>query len=84
MVDQRSKGAITAEAEEALRLLNGPVFGRAYDEARRLFIDEWIGAETVQHRELCWSKVAGLDEVQRQLRRIIGQGEHASRSPDAR
>lgn len=82
--EQRSKGEDIARAGEAQHLLRGPIFAAAYDHARLLFIREWEDSETVQQRELCWAKVQGLSEVQRQLRRIIGQGEHASRQPDER
>jgi hypothetical protein len=78
-----SKGMQIARAEEASRLLHGPVFADAYARARQLFIQEWEEADSTQRRELCWAKVAGLTEVQRQLRRIISAGEHASRT-DAR
>lgn len=79
---QYSRGALIARAEEASRLLHGPVFTDAYAATRELFITEWLEATTVQSRELCWAKVAGLAEVQRQLRRIVGDGEHASSMPE--
>ncbi len=81
---QPSRGEIIARAQEANNLLNGPIFSTAFDHARSLFIREWDDAETVQIREVCWAKVQGLKEVQRQLRRIISKGKHASRQPDER
>ena len=74
---------LIAEAQEAERLLNGPVFTKAYAATREHFIREWQEAKDVASRELAHAKVAGLAEVQRQLRRTISAGEHASRT-DAR
>ena len=77
-----SRGALIARAEEALRLLSEPVFVDAFEATKALFTKEWLEADSVQSRELCWAKVAGLDEVRRQLRRIVGVGEHASQTPE--
>lgn len=75
---QRSPGQLIARAEEARRLLNGPIFEEAFEEARTIFVDEWIGAQGAVEREACHAKVIGLIEVQRQLRGIISRGEYAS------
>ena len=56
----------------------------AFAGARSAFVAEWEAAEDPARREMCWAKVAGLSEVQRQLRGAISQGEHASRQPDER
>jgi hypothetical protein len=77
-----SKGYLQARAVEADRLLNGPVFADAMAAAREQFIEEWEEEEAPDLREVCWAKVVGLKEVQRQLRRIIAKGEYASRQPD--
>ena len=79
---EHSRGHLIARAEEANRLLNGPIMQEAFAEAEALFIREWKEAETPARREICWAKVAGLDEVRRHLRRVKSQGEHASLSPD--
>lgn len=63
-----------ARAEEALRLLEGPVFSAAMEGARATFIREWEAAETVDERERAWASVHALREVQRQLRRIVSRG----------
>lgn len=63
---------------EADRLLNGEVFSDVLEACHARFVKEWITAETAIHREMCHAKVIGLVEIQRQLRRIIGEGEHAS------
>lgn len=79
MVDRHQ---LIAEGEEASRLLNGPVFRAAFVEAEARFISAWRTCEDTVERDMYWAKVAGLDEVRRQLRRIVSQGEHASLSPD--
>jgi hypothetical protein len=70
-----------ARAEEAHRLLHGDVMQEAFAKARSVFMTEWEAAEDTQRREMCWAKVAGLNEVQRQLRRVLGEGEYASHRP---
>lgn len=82
-MDRLEQRALVARAEEANRLLHGPVFEDAYAATRKLFVDEWLEADTIEQRELAHAKVAGLVEVQRQLRRILSAGEYASRT-DAR
>lgn len=79
MVDRHQ---LIAEAEEASRLLHGPVFRAAFAEAEARFMAAWRSCNETDEREMYWAKVAGLDEVKRQLRRIVSQGEHASLSPD--
>lgn len=79
MVDRHQ---LIAEAEEASRLLNGPVFRDAFANAEARFIAAWRTCLEPEEREMYWAKVVGLDEVRRQLRRIVSQGEHASLSPD--
>ena len=79
---EHSKGHLVARAEEANRLLNGPIMKEAFAEAEAVFMEEWKQADTVARREMCWAKVAGLEEVRRHLRRVKSQGEHASLSPD--
>jgi len=74
---------LIAEAQEAERLLNGPVFTKAFTATQEEFLREWLAAEDIAGRELAYAKVLGLKEVQRQLRRTISAGEHASRT-DAR
>jgi hypothetical protein len=78
------KARLVARAREADRLLNGDVFAEVMAAARSSFMEEWVTAEKLEHREMCHAKITGLEEVQRQLRRIIGEGEHASRTPDER
>lgn len=84
-MNHRNPEAI-ARGEEAMRLLSGPVFAEAFDAAIDLFVEEWRKSkpEETSKRELAWAKLQGLDEVRRQLRRIISQGEYASRQPDER
>ncbi len=84
MDNQLSKHELMNRGEEAGRLLQDPVFVSAFDEIRERFIREWEKADSVPDREMCWAKVTGLGEVRRQLRRVISQGEHASRQPDER
>jgi hypothetical protein len=84
MDHNRSRGELVRRAEEARSLLHGEVMAEAFANARSAFIAEWEEAEDRDRREMCWAKVAGLHEVQRQLRGAISQGEHASRQPDER
>jgi hypothetical protein len=77
-----SPGYLVARAEEANRLLNGDVCKEAFDMAEAAFVKEWRAADTTARREICWAKIAGLDEVRHQLRRVISQGEHVSLSSD--
>lgn len=63
-----------ARAEEAARILSGPVFADAMAFAQDSFRREWMEAETVEAREAAWAKTHALDEVQRQLRRIVNRG----------
>lgn len=65
---------LRARAEEALRILQGPVFSDALTAARESFIRDWEEADTVADREAAHAKVLGLTEVRRQLRRIISRG----------
>ena len=53
-------------------------FQAAVAATRDLFTQEWERAETVAEREMCWAKMAGLAEVQRQLRRMVSRGEVAA------
>lgn len=71
---------IVQRAEEANRLLNGEVCAEVFDACRELFRREWEDSdpEDAARRELCWAKVQGLNEVQRQLRRMVRQGEVAA------
>ncbi len=80
MDNQLSKPELMTRGEEAHRLLQDPIF----DEIREQFIKEWEQSDSTPDREMCWAKVVGLGEVQRQLRRVISQGEQASRLPDER
>ena len=82
MDQQLSPGQLLARGAEADRLLAGPIFKEAFDEARAKFIDEWERAESTDRREYAHAKVTALTEVQRQLRRIVSQGEYASLSAD--
>lgn len=84
METQRSKEYLVNRGREASKLLNGRLFPEIMDEARQAFIEEWAAAEDTQRREMCWAKVAGLDEIERQLRRVVNEGEYASRQPDER
>lgn len=65
---------LRARAEEALRILEGPVFADAMAATKEAFIREWTEADTVAAREAAHAKVCGLVEVQRQLRRIVSRG----------
>ncbi len=78
------KEYLVARAREADQLLNGNVFGQVLAESREQIIRDWENAEDPIEREQCWAALRGLREVQRQLRRVISQGEHASRQPDER
>lgn len=69
---------LIAESNEAKQIMEGPVFREAFANVRALFIREWEEADSQAQRELCWAKVSGLKEVQRQLRRSIRRGEHAA------
>lgn len=64
------------EGQVAQRILDDPVFQRAFAEADRRFVDEWRDAETVDVRERAHAKQAALEEVIKQLRTIVGSGEH--------
>jgi len=66
-------------ARQAALLDRNDAFQEALAATRALFIRTWEQAETTVEREMCWAKVVGLDEVQRQLRRIMQQGEVAAR-----
>ena len=84
MKEQYSRGQLIARAEEANTLLNGPVFSDALLAAEATFLKEWRVADSVERRELCWAKVAGLVQVRRQLSLSIGHGEIASHQPEER
>ena len=79
---EHSRGHLVARAEEANRLLNGPIMKEAFAEAEALFVKSWKESKTPEAREMCWAKVAGLDEVRRHLRRVKSQGEYASLNTD--
>ena len=79
-----NKGFMIARAQEADAILTGPIMQEVFATTEEAFMREWRRAETTQQREMCWAKVTGLEEVKRQLRRIVGKGEHASRQPDER
>lgn len=81
---EHNRAELIARAEEASRLLNGAVCAEVFEAVYRIFVAEWEGTEDQQKQLKCWAKVAGLREVQRQLRRIVAQGEHASHQPDER
>ena len=84
MDNQLSRGQLIAQGEEASRLLDGEVMGKAFEGTRAEFIRCWEMAESTAAREKFHARVVGLSEVQRHLRRMISQGEHASRQPDER
>ena len=63
---------------EASRLLDSEIMDEVWAAARLAFMEEWTKAETAVHREMCHAKVMGLEEVQRQLRRMVNEGEHTS------
>lgn len=73
-----------AEGAEAKRLLNGPVMEKAFQMAESNFIESWKDSKEPEMRDLYWAQVQALQEVRRMLRRIISDGEYASRHPDAR
>ena len=75
---EESRQALINRAQEAHRLLNSPVFDEAVAATRALFVREWRSADTVAKREMCWAKEVGLDEVARQLKRMVSQGEVAA------
>jgi hypothetical protein len=64
-------------ARIARRLLDEPVLAEAMDEAERTFVVQWLEATKPELREAAWAKVHALTEVQRVLRAIIADGEHA-------
>ena len=66
--------ALRARAEEAQRILDGPVFAEAMREARESLIKDWIEGDTVAKREVAHGSIRALGEVQRQLRRIVNRG----------
>ena len=82
MDQQHSPGQQVARGAEASRLLAGPIFKEAFESAHALFVAEWEQAESTARREYVHAKVTALVEVQRQLRRIVSQGEYASLSAD--
>lgn len=69
-----------AKGEIARRLLEDPVMEEAYDRAEQMFYKEWRSAEDITRREMSWAKVQALDEVRKQLRTILSQGQHAAMS----
>ena len=81
---EHSKEYLVSRGREANKLLNGKLFPEIMAEARVAFQEEWEAAQDLAHREMCWAKVAGLGEMERQLRRILNEGEYASREPDER
>lgn len=56
-------------------ILNDPLFREAFDRAEEEFIQKWKLADTTQERELMWTKVHALREVERYLRTTFAQGE---------
>lgn len=81
---ERSRAELIARAEEASRLLDGAVGKGVFQSAYDSFVVEWEATEDPQKQLRCWAKVAGLREIQRQLHRIVADGEHASHQPDER
>ena len=81
---ERNRAELIARAEEANQLLNGAVGKDIFEGAYQTFIKDWEATEDQQAQLRCWAKVAGLRTIQRQLRQIIRDGEHASHQPDER
>lgn len=67
------------DAAVAQRIVDDPVFQRAAEQADDTFVSEWRDAPTIEEREQAHAKQAALQEVIRQLRSIIGDGEIARR-----
>lgn len=59
----------------ARRLLSDPIMSEAFERADQLFVEEWRNATTPADREVAWSKVTALEEVQRVLQQIASNGE---------
>jgi hypothetical protein len=67
-----------ARAEEAQRLLDGPIFREAWAEAEAKVIRAWEQAESTAVRESCWSQLQGIKLMRKELTRIIKRGEYAA------
>jgi hypothetical protein len=72
---QQDGRASVRRAEIAQQLLTDPVMKDAFAAAEAAFTKEWREASDVTRRELAWAKVQGLEEVKRQLRVVINEGE---------
>lgn len=63
--------------QDALRLLESPVWVESWETLDALYIREWRGSTTVEERELWHVKVTALEEVKRLLGIHIERGEVA-------
>lgn len=83
MADGRN---VIARGEIARQLLEDQVMKDAFLGAEERFVKEWRATEPkeIARRETVWAQVQGLDEVRRQLRTILHEGQHAALSESKR
>lgn len=68
---------VVQQAQIARDFLDNEVVKRAFATTEEEFVREWKRAEDAGRREIAWAKIQGLEEVKRQLRKVISRGEYA-------
>lgn len=73
----RSLEERTARGHEARRLLENALIREALAQAKYDAIEASLTAPTVEEREAARARMHGVEDVERQLRAIMDDGEHA-------
>jgi len=76
-VVKRTLGERVARAEQAMRLLESPMLIEARDSAEHKILLAWRDGKTPEERERAWAARGSLDLLQRELKIIVQDGEHA-------